>query len=101
MNFPVMCRCASFLVMEENIFGVTYIHFGVTYVLRVQYKMARRNRYLEGMEDGQMTPCGYPNFNSYIKNLGFLVFRTDGQRDGRTDRQTDGDIDPGRGGWVT
>jgi hypothetical protein len=31
-----------------------------------------------------MTPRGYPNFNSYIKNLRVLVFRTDGQ----TDRQT-------------
>jgi hypothetical protein len=43
------------------------IVFGVTYVLRVQYKMARRNRYLVGMEDGQMTPREYPNFDFYIK----------------------------------
>ncbi len=26
--------------------------------------IALRNRYSEGTDDGQMTPCGYPNFNS-------------------------------------
>ncbi len=39
------------------------------------------------MDDGQMTPHGHPTFNSYIKNLRFLVFWTD--------RQTDREIDPG------
>jgi hypothetical protein len=24
-----------------------------------------------------MTPCGYPSFNSYLKNLRVLVFQTD------------------------
>ncbi len=38
------------------------------------------------MDNGQMTPRGHPDFNSYIKNLRVLVFRTDG----RTDR----DINP-------
>jgi hypothetical protein len=28
------------------------------------------------LNDRQMTPCGYPNFNSYMKNLGVLVFMT-------------------------
>jgi hypothetical protein len=36
--------------------------FGVTYKLRVKYKMGRRNRYSEGWNDRQMTPRGYPNF---------------------------------------
>jgi hypothetical protein len=36
-----------------------------------------RNRYLEDLDDGQMTPHGYPNFDSYIKSLHFLVFMTD------------------------
>jgi hypothetical protein len=36
------------------------------FLLRVQYKMACRNRYLGGTEDGQMTPRGYPNFNFNI-----------------------------------
>ncbi len=47
--------------------------------------MGRRNRYFEGMEDGQMTPPGYPNFNSYVQNLGFVVFQTNGPTDGLTD----------------
>jgi hypothetical protein len=69
-----------------------------------------------------MIPPGYPNFNTYVKNLSFLVFgtdrrtdkqmdrwtdgkkvrRTDGQTDrqtdGQMDRQMDGNINPGVGG---
>jgi hypothetical protein len=71
--------------------------FGFTSVLRVQYMMGCRNSYFKGMEDGQMTPCGYPNFNTQLKNLHVLVFPTDQQTDG----QTDGDINPAGGGWVT
>jgi hypothetical protein len=51
--------------------------FGFTSILRVQYMMARRNRYFKGMEDGQMSPRGYPTFNSYIQNLYVLVSCTD------------------------
>ncbi len=47
------------------------IVFGVTYVLRVQYKMECRKKYFEGMGNGQMTPRGYLNFNSYVKHLLF------------------------------
>jgi hypothetical protein len=54
------------------------IVFGVTYILRVQYKLARRNRYLGGTDDRQMTPRGYSNFNSYIKNLHVSIGQTDG-----------------------
>jgi hypothetical protein len=43
------------------------------------------------MDDRQITPCGYPNFNSYLKNLFVLVFWMDGETDG----QMEGDIDPG------
>jgi hypothetical protein len=52
---------------------------GVYYVLRVQYKITYINRYFKGVDDRQMTQRGYPNFNSYIKNLHFLVFQTDRQ----------------------
>jgi hypothetical protein len=55
------------------------IIFSVTYERRVKYKMGRRNRYSEGLNDRQMTPRGYPNFNSYKKNLRVFVFRMDGQ----------------------
>jgi hypothetical protein len=41
-------------------------------------------------DDGQITPRGYTNFNSYVENLHVLVFITDGQ----TEKLI-------RGGWVT
>jgi hypothetical protein len=47
--------------------------------------MGPRNKYFEGMEDGQMIPRGYRNSNSYVKNLRVLVF----EADRRTDRQTE------------
>jgi hypothetical protein len=53
--------------------------FGFTSVLRIQYMMARRNRYFEVTDDGQKTPRGYPDFNSYVKNLHIFVFRMDGE----------------------
>jgi hypothetical protein len=40
------------------------IIFGVTYKLTVQYKMGRRNMYLEGRDGRQITPHGYANFDS-------------------------------------
>jgi hypothetical protein len=49
-----------------------------------------RNRYSEGIDNGQITPHGYPNFNSYVKNLRFFIFQTD--------RQTDTEINPGGAG---
>ncbi len=55
-------------------------------MLNPNFLLAHRNRYSEGMDDGQKPPRGYPNFNSYVKNLRDLVFWTDRQ----TDRQTDG-----------
>jgi hypothetical protein len=51
------------------------------------FLLVHRNRYLKGMGDGQMTPRGNPNLNSYIKNLYFLVFQTEGRTDGQTDRE--------------
>ncbi len=59
------------------------IVFGVTYKLRVKYKMGRKNRYSEGWNDRQMTPHGYPNFNFYLKNLRVFVFWTDRCMDGQ------------------
>ena len=53
------------------------IVFDVAYKLGVQYKMGRRNRYLEWKDDGQINPCGCANFNSYVKNLHRFLFITD------------------------
>ncbi len=81
--FPVVLLC--------QIFGCGGKWFLVLlpYLEHNRYMMGCRNRYFKGTEDGQMTPCGYPNFNSYIKNLCVLVFQTDGQTDRRTDRWTE------------
>jgi hypothetical protein len=43
--------------------------------------LVHRNWYSEGIEDGQKTPRGHPNFNSYVENLCVLVFQTDGLTD--------------------
>jgi hypothetical protein len=39
------------------------------------------------MDDGQKTPRGHFDFNSHVKILHVLVFRTDRQMDGQTDRE--------------
>ncbi len=44
------------------------------------------------MDDGQKTPCGHPDFNSYIKIQ--RVFIDNRQTDDQTNRQTDGEINP-------
>jgi hypothetical protein len=42
------------------------------------------------MDDGQKTPRGHPDFNSYVKILRVFIF----QMDRITERQMDGDINP-------
>ncbi len=58
------------------------------FLLNPNFLLLHRNRYSEGMDNGQKNPRGHPNFNSYVKNLPILVFQTDRQ----TDRQMDRDI---------
>ncbi len=55
------------------------------------FLLAHRNMYLEGMDDGQKTARGHPDFNSYVKILRVLVFITDGWTDRQTDRQMEGE----------
>ncbi len=50
-------------------------------LLNPNFLLAHRNRYSEGMDDGQKTPRGHPDFNSYMKILHVLVFMTDRQTD--------------------
>ncbi len=56
-------NCTSFLVESEN------------------FLLVHRNRYSEVMDNGQKTPLGHLDINSYVKNLRVLVFITDKQRD--------------------
>jgi hypothetical protein len=60
------------------------------FLLNPDFLLVLRNRYLVVTDDRQITLRGYPNFDSYVKNLCVLVFRMDGQ----IDRQTDGEINP-------
>ncbi len=68
-----------------SVFGCGGIVFGVTYKLTEQQC---RNRNSEVRDNGQMP---FLNFYSYIQNLGFFCI-PDRQIDGRTDRQTDREI---------
>jgi hypothetical protein len=61
--FPVVLLCKIFCCGGE-LFLVLLL-----YLENNRYMMGRRNRYFKGMEDGQMTPLGHPNFNSYIKKI--------------------------------
>jgi hypothetical protein len=45
------------------VFLLTISNFLQIFLLNLIFFLAHRNRYLEGMDDGQMTPCGYPNFH--------------------------------------
>ncbi len=37
------------------------------FLLNQKFLLIHRNKYLEGMDDGQKTPRGHPDFNSYVK----------------------------------
>ncbi len=45
------------------------------------FLLAHRNRYSEGMNGGQKTPRGHPDFNSYVKILRVFIFQIDEQKD--------------------
>jgi hypothetical protein len=87
--FSVVPVCQLFLLWQEIVFGDTFVS-------RVQSKMAHWNRYLEKTMGIQMTQHGYPNFNTYIKTLCFLVLQTNEQTDGQMDKWTNGWTD----GWM-
>jgi hypothetical protein len=56
------------------------------FLLNPNFLLAHRNRYSEGMDEGQKTQHGHPNLIPMIK---IYVFWYSRQTDGRTDRQTD------------
>ncbi len=41
------------------------------------------------MDNGQKTPRGHPDFNSYVKILCVFIFQMDGRTNGRMDERTD------------
>ncbi len=71
----------SACVLQELGWKYTYTisNFVQIFLLRPNFLLVHRNRYSEGMVDGQKTPRGHPDFNSYVKNLCDLVFWMDAQ----------------------
>ncbi len=63
------------------------------FLLNPNFLLSHSNRYSEGMDDGQKTPRGHPDFNSYVQIQRVFI------DNGRTDEQTDGKIHPLRVGW--
>ncbi len=57
------------------------------FLLNPIFFLVHRNRYFEGMDDGQKTPCGHPDFNSYVKILRVFIDNRGTNR--QTDRQTE------------
>jgi hypothetical protein len=80
---PAHAPLARILSVKHKKIG----NFLRVFLMNPNFLLAHRNRYFERMDDGKITPCGYPTFNSYIKNLRFSIL-------GR-DRRRDGDINPG------
>jgi hypothetical protein len=54
------------------------------FLLNPIFFLAHRNRYPEGMDDGQKTPCGHPDLKFLRKNS--TCFHNS-QTDGQTDRE--------------
>jgi hypothetical protein len=59
----------------------------MNFLVEPKFLLAYRNRYLEGTDNGQITPRGHPNFNFYVKNLRVLVFRIHRRTDRWMDRE--------------
>jgi hypothetical protein len=57
------------------------------FLLNPNFLLVHRNRYSERMDDGQKTPCGHPDFKSYVKILRVFIDnrQTNRQRDRRTE----------------
>jgi hypothetical protein len=47
-----------------------------TFLLNPNFLLVHRNRYSEGMDDGQKTPHGHPDFHSYVKIQRVFIFQT-------------------------
>jgi hypothetical protein len=46
-------------------------------VLIPKFVLVHRNRYSEGMDDGQKSPRGHPDFHSYMKIQHVFIFQTE------------------------
>ncbi len=89
----MLCVCIARIRLETHVNNKS--NFVQIFLLNPNFLLAHRNRYSAEMDDGQRTPRGHHDLNSYVKILHVLVFITDRWADGRTDRE----IHPLRMGW--
>ncbi len=78
-----LCMCSSRIRLVIHVNNKYFLRF---FLLNLNFLLAHRNRYLEGTDNRQKTPCGHPNFNSYIQHLHVFVFQTDRQMDRQTEK---------------
>jgi hypothetical protein len=107
----VLC---TYLVYNTVVWLCQFICFGgkanlvSIFLLNPNFLLVHRNKYLEGMDDGQKTPCGHPDFHSYVKLNVFhipdiflvntlLLYSLSPYR--QTERQTESQIHSLRMGW--
>ena len=55
-------------------------------LLNLNFLLIHRNKYSEGMDDGQKTSRGHSDFNYYVKILCVFIFQTDGQMNRQTEK---------------
>jgi hypothetical protein len=84
---PRTHSCSAYVLQELGWKYTKKISFFVQiFLLNPNFCLAHRNRYSEVMDDGQKTPRGHPDFNSYVKILRVFIFQTDGWTDRRTEK---------------
>ncbi len=71
------------VIIEGCVFTYRYPAGGISKFLQIflmnpNFLLVHRKRYLEGMDNGQKTPHGHPDFNSYVKIQ--CVFVDNGRR---------------------
>ncbi len=53
------------------------VNFVQIFLLNPNFLLVHRNWYSEGMEDGQKTPHGHPDFHSYMKIQRVFIFQSE------------------------
>ncbi len=79
---PQAHSCSACVLQELGWkYMLSISNFVQFFLLNLNFLLLHKNRYFKGMDDGQKTPRGHPDFNSYVKILRVLVFMTNGQTD--------------------
>jgi hypothetical protein len=82
----MICMCIARIRLEIHVNNKL---FCTNFLVESKFSSRTKNRYSEGMDGGQKTPRGHPDFNSYVKILRVFIFQMDRQTNVRTDERTD------------